>query len=547
MQRIFVGGTRVVAAAVVLAAAACGRAPAPPPPPAVVVALSVHPDADARSGGTGTVRYPVEVTARYSNTMSFRVPGKLIKRNVRLGDGVKEGQILAQLDPVDAQKQFASAKAALDAAEHRLLYAQQQLDRDKAQSEANLIAANQLEQTQDSYTAALAGRDQASAQLVVARNNLQYNTLVADHDGLITSENADTGQVVAAGQAVYGLAWNGDTDVILDAAESDLGRIAVGQTAKINFPALPGRQFEARVREIAPAADAQSRTFRVKLQMTGPLEAVRLGMTGDAALLPIDTDVAADATRGANAAGAVNSVGATNASRAANSADVRGANTAVGKSARATTGSRAANSADVRGANTAAGKSARATTGSRAAANGAVNTVGPTSANSAADSTGPASANSAAATTHAGGAPSAAVAHTVSPQPTFTLPATAIFHQENSPAVWVITANDSTLQLRPVKVGSYTDHTSVVTAGLNDGDVVVLAGVHTVYAGQHVKPVRPLFDGEGNIDGPTPAAAGATGSGPTPAKPDSASTSAPAAHRPNIPQVAAAQQQAGAQ
>jgi len=305
---------------------------------------------------------------------------------------VKEGQVIALLDPVDAQKQLASAKAALDAAEHRLVYAQQQLDRDKAQSEANLIAANQLEQTQDSYTAALAGRDQAAAQLVVARNNLQYNTLIADHDGLITSENADTGQVVSAGQAVYGLAWNGDTDVILDAAESDLGRIAIGQAAEVTFPALPGRKFAAQVREIAPAADAQSRTFRVKLQMTGSLQAVRFGMTGDATLLP-----------GTVAAGA-------------------------------------------------------------------------TAANYAAPPQ----------------------------QSAYVLPATAIFHQDNGPAVWVITGNDSTLQLRPVKVSSYTDHTTVVTAGLNDGDVVVLAGVHTVYAGQHVKPVRPLFDGEGNIDGPAP-------------------------------------------
>jgi multidrug efflux pump subunit AcrA (membrane-fusion protein) len=334
--------------------------------------------------------------------MSFRVPGKLIKRNVRLGDSVKQGQILAQLDPIDAQKQFASSKATLDAAEHRLLYAQQQLDRDKAQSEANLIATNQLEQTQDSYTAALAGRDQAAAQLVVARNNLQYNTLVADHDGLITSENADTGQVVQAGQAVYGLAWNGDTDVILDAAESELSRITIGQTARVTFPALPGRKFEARVREIAPAADAQSRTFRVKLQMTGSLESVRLGMTGDATLLPASAGPAADAAHG---------------------------------------------SAD---------------------------------------------------------APASAANLSAPLQLTFTLPATAIFHQDSSPAVWVITGNDSTLQLRPVKVSSYTDHTTVVTSGLNEGDVVVLAGVHTVYAGQKVKAVRPLFDGEGNIDGPAP-------------------------------------------
>jgi membrane fusion protein, multidrug efflux system len=376
--------TSLTTAVASLLVGACHHAAPPPPPPAVVVALPVHPD--ARSGGGEPVRYPIEVTARYSNTMSFRVPGKVIKRTVRLGDAVKQGQLIAQLDPVDAQKQAASAQAALDAAEHRFVYAQQQLDRDKAQNEANLIAANQLEQTQDNFTAALAGRVQAAAQLVVARNNLQYNTLVADHDGLITSENADTGQVVSAGQAVYGLAWNGDTDVILDAAESDLGRISAGQAAKITFPALPGRQFEAHVREIAPAADPQSRTYRVKLTMAGPPASVRFGMTGDATLatVPMGDDHAA-------------------------------------------------------------------------------------------------------------------------PQPTYTVPATAIFHKDSGPAVWVIEGGGSTLQLRPVKVSTYTDHATVVTAGLNDGDVVVLAGVHTVYAGQHVRPVRPLFDGEGDVEGPATA------------------------------------------
>jgi multidrug efflux pump subunit AcrA (membrane-fusion protein) len=454
--------------------------------------------------------------------MSFRVPGKLIKRNVRLGDAVKEGQVLAQLDPIDAQKQFASAKAALDAAEHRLVYAQQQLDRDKAQSEANLIATNQLEQTQDSYIAALAGRDQASAQLVVARNNLQYNTLVADHDGLITSENADTGQVVSAGQAVYGLAWNGDTDVILDAAESELGRIAIGQSAKVTFPALPGRQFEARVREIAPAADAQSRTFRVKMQMTGSLDAVRLGMTGDATLLP-------------TAAGMAAATGESNTAKGANTA--RSTNEAIG----------------------AAATRLSVTAGQHAAA-------GPASA-AAQD----ASANTSSFAAHGGSADVPTDGATNDPPPvtaatTFTLPATAIFHQDSTPAVWVITGNESTLQLRPVKVSSYTDHSTVVTSGLNDGDVVVLAGVHTVYAGQHVKPVRPLFDGEGNIEGPAPAAP-ANGAAAAPAARNTASTQAPAATAPaaqranvpqvlapasgrrtvNIPQVASAQPNAGAQ
>jgi RND family efflux transporter MFP subunit len=354
-----------------------------------VLALPVHSDA---SNGNGVVRHPVEVTARYSNIMSFRVPGKLIERRVRLGDSVKQGQVIARLDPLDAQKQEASAKAALAAAEHRLAFAQQQLDRDKAQSEQNLIAANQLEQTQDAFTAALAGRDQAAAQWVVARNSLQYNTLAVDHDGVITSENADTGQVVSAGQAIYGLAWTGDTDVILDAAESELGRISVGQGATVTFPALPNQQFAARVREISPAADPQSRTYRVKLTMTQPAHAVRLGMTGDATLSPVAA-VAGTATDGTD------------------------------------------------------------------------------------------------------------------PPPTYTVPATALFHKDNGPAVWVVEGSSSTLQLRPVTVGRYSDRATLITAGLNDGDMVVLAGVHTVYAGQRVKPVRPLFDGEDNIDGAAGTAA----------------------------------------
>ena len=360
----------------VLALGGCHGSAAPAAPVAMVVASPLHSLVAASAGES--IRYPVEAAARYSNAMSFRVAGKLIQRNVRLGDSVRKGQVIARLDPVDAEKQAASAQAALDAADHRLVFAKQQLERDQAQSAQNLIAANQLEQTQDAYAAALAGREQSAAQQVVARNALQYTTLVADHDGLITSENADTGQVVSAGQAIYGLAWSGDIDVNLDAAAGDLGRIAVGQTAHVIFPALPGHAFEARVRELSPAADPQSRTYRVKLTLTQPGTAVRLGMTGDATLSPLTPD----------------------------------------------------------------------------------STAGPSA---------------------------------------FKVPATAIFHRGRDPAVWVIRPGDSTLELRPVTVGSYGESAVLVTGGLKDNENIVLAGVHTVYAGQQVKPVKPLFDGESEV------------------------------------------------
>ena len=380
-----------VLAATTALALATRREKPPEAAPAPVVALPAQSEASIAGR---ELRYPVEVASRYANSMSFRVPGKLIERSVRLGDTVHKGQVVARLDSLDARKQLAAAEAALAAADHRQVFAKQQLDRDAALIERKLVARAQLEATQDAYAAAQAAREQAAAQLVIARNNLEYQTLIADHDGLITSENADTGQVVVAGQSVFGLAWSGDVDLLLDAAAADVASVSVGQPASVTFPALPGQRFEASVREVSPLADPQSRTYRVKLTLSEPSPAVRLGMTGDASLAP-----------------------AHSASRVA------------------------------------AGQS-------------------------------------------------------------FTIPATALFHQGQTPAVWVVRSQDSTLELRAVRVQSYHERAVVVTGGLKDGDLVVQAGVHTVFAGEHVKAVKPLFSGTdddktGEAPAPAVAKAGA--------------------------------------
>src|SRR5262249_25758461 len=124
---------------------ACHPAPPANPPPAPVVALPVR--ALGAGQARGDLHYPVEVAARYTNVMAFRVPGQIIERRVRLGDTVHRGDVIARLDSIDAEKQQSAARAALDAAEHRLVFARQTLERDKAQQAQNLIAANQLEQT----------------------------------------------------------------------------------------------------------------------------------------------------------------------------------------------------------------------------------------------------------------------------------------------------------------------------------------------------------------------------------------------------------------
>jgi len=99
-------------AALLLAALLGGCHPSQTPPqlPVAVVAVAVHTSSSGEAGAP--LRYPVEVAARYSNAMSFRVAGQLIERRVRLGDVVRKGEVVARLDSADAEKQATTARAA---------------------------------------------------------------------------------------------------------------------------------------------------------------------------------------------------------------------------------------------------------------------------------------------------------------------------------------------------------------------------------------------------------------------------------------------------
>jgi len=137
------------------------------------------------------------------------------------------------------------------------------------------------------------------------------------------------------------------------------------------------------VREISPAADPQSRTFRVKLTLDTPDPAIRLGMSGDLRIAA----AAADAV----------------AARADQAGDA---------------------------------------------------------------------------------------AHT--DQARFTIPATALFHQGDQPAVWVVSATDHRLSLRTVSVLAYAQRSVTVAGGLKAGETIVVQGVHTLSSGDTVKEVAPL-------------------------------------------------------
>jgi len=252
---------------------ACSPPPAPPPPAPTVIAA-----APVLETGPQDVSYAGEVRPRFEAALAFRVDGKLVARTAHLGEHVHAGQVLAQLDPDDNAAATAAAQAALAAAQSRLGFARQQRDRDAAQLKDDLVSRAQAEQSDSAYAVAAAEVEQRRQELAHAQNQSRYTELLADHDGYITSESAEVGAYVKAGQAVLGLAWDGQSDVVIDVPESRIRQITRGQPASVTLTAAPDRPLQARVRDLAAVADPQSRSFRVRLALSRPQEAL-LGAT----------------------------------------------------------------------------------------------------------------------------------------------------------------------------------------------------------------------------------------------------------------------------
>ena len=262
------------------ALAACSKPEPVPDPVRAVRTMTVT----AQSVG-GAYEFAAEVRARTESRLSFRVGGKMARRNVDLGDTVKVGQVLAQLDPQDLRLGQDSARAALVAAQVNTDQAAADFKRFKDLRDQGFISSAELERRDTALKAANAQYDQASAQSGVQGNQARYATLVADVSGVITGVDAEPGMVVAAGAPVLRLAQDGPRDVVFAVPEDKVSLIkalaALPDKFKVRLWGADRAPINATIREIGAAADPVTRTFLVKADIgkTALTSDIRLGQT----------------------------------------------------------------------------------------------------------------------------------------------------------------------------------------------------------------------------------------------------------------------------
>ena len=229
---------------------------------------------DAMQSGA---EYAGEVRSRVESRLGFRVSGKLLRRNVELGQHVRAGELLAQLDPQDFKLAADGARAQVSAAATNRDLALADYKRYKDLREQNFISAAELERRDTALKAAQAQVEQAQAQLASLGNQTGYANLVADVAGVVTSVDAEPGQVLAAGTPVLRIAQDGARDVVFSVPEDKVGKLKVGSQVQVQAWAAEKRAT-ATVREVAASADPVTRTFTVKVALSGP-ETWPLGST----------------------------------------------------------------------------------------------------------------------------------------------------------------------------------------------------------------------------------------------------------------------------
>lgn len=233
---------------------------------------------EKREGGV-PLTFTGRIEAEDEVGLAFRISGRLLKSDGKLGDRVQAGQVIAVLKSQNELNGLRQAQAGLAAAQGQLVQARNHFERQQTLLEqgwttrANFDAATQAQQTAQSQV------DAAEAQLRVAHDLVSFTELKADAPGVITATGPSAGEVVQAGQMIMRLARKDGRDAVFDVPAQLLRSAPSDPQITVSLADDPTVTARGRIREVAAQASTATRTFEVKVGLTDPPSGMRLGAT----------------------------------------------------------------------------------------------------------------------------------------------------------------------------------------------------------------------------------------------------------------------------
>ncbi|HEY0723745.1 MAG TPA: efflux RND transporter periplasmic adaptor subunit [Pyrinomonadaceae bacterium] len=233
---------------------------------------------EQRAAGA-TVTLTGRIEAEDEVTLAFRISGRVLENDRKLGDRIEPGQVVARLESQNERNTLRAAQANLVASQGQLTQARNHFERQDTllnqgwTTRANHDQAKQALQTAESQV------DAAEAQVKTAYDLVGFTELKADAPGVVTAVGPGAGEVVQAGQMILRVARRDGRDAVFDVPAQVIRNAPSEPRITVNLTDDPKVSTTGRVREISPQADPVTRTFAVKVGLNDPPPAMRLGAT----------------------------------------------------------------------------------------------------------------------------------------------------------------------------------------------------------------------------------------------------------------------------
>lgn len=213
--------------------------------------------------------------------LSFRNTGIITQFNMKLGQKVKKGQLLAKLDNVQSRLTYEQAVTQLNSAASQMNTAKLSLNRVRSLYEKGSSSLSDFEAAKNAYKTAQESYQSAKRGVDIQKEQIRYGYLNAPEDGVIAAISAEVDENVSPGQAVATLNAGTEMQITLGIPESVINGVKENMMVGVNFSSLPNEEFKAKVTEVAPAVDINTATYPVRVTVTNPSDEIKSGMAAN--------------------------------------------------------------------------------------------------------------------------------------------------------------------------------------------------------------------------------------------------------------------------
>jgi RND family efflux transporter MFP subunit len=226
---------------------------------------------------------PVTLTGRIEAedevSRAFRISGRILESDLKVGDRVETDQLIARLESQNERNALRAANANLAAAQAQVTQAQNHYERQETLLAQGWTTRANYDQAKKALTTAQSQVEAAEAQLKTAHDLVSFTEIRADSPGVVTALGPSAGEVVQAGQMIIRLARKDGRDAVFDAPALLIRSAPTNPQIVVSLTSDPKVTARGRVRTVAPQADPVTRTFEVKVGLIDPPPAMLLGAT----------------------------------------------------------------------------------------------------------------------------------------------------------------------------------------------------------------------------------------------------------------------------